>query len=73
MQIKKQTNIETIICAIFEKTKLHIFIFVVFKKAIDCMIIDNPLNDKIPEQIEIERGEIVDESSLHPRVTSIKP
>ena len=51
-----------------------VFIFVVFKKFIDCIIIEIPLNDKIAEHNEIDRDETGSKlSSFVPRVTSKNP
>ena len=73
MMNKKHNIIENKLCTHFEKTKLCAFIFESFKKAIDCIIIENPLNDKIPEVkiIDILLGKI--ESVFAPRVTSKIP
>ena len=53
--------------------KLCAFILASFKNAIDCIMIESPLNDKIPDVIIIELFEIFDESVFAPRVTSKIP
>ena len=50
-----------------------IFILVFFKNDIDCMIIDSPLNEIMPEVRAIEIVEISLENDLQPLVTSRKP
>ena len=72
--IKKHKLKDKIECTHFVKTKLCAFIFAFCKNAIDCKIIDIPLNDNIPEHSEIERFEIgMIESSFAPLVTSTIP
>jgi len=53
--------------------KLCIFIFVSFKNAIDCIIIDTPLNDTSPEIIGKSLSENMLESSFAPLVISTSP
>ena len=50
----KHKKIDKIICTNLVNTNECIFIFVVFKNDIDCMMIDNPLNEIMPEQSAIE-------------------
>ena len=74
MKIKiEHKNIDVKQCTHFDKTKLCAFIFADFKKAIDCIIIDSPLKDKIPVVIIIELFVIFKESIFAPRVTSKSP
>ena len=69
----KHIKIDKTECTHFDKKKLCAFILQVFKNAIDCMMIDIPLNDNIPEHSAIDVGVIDKESSLAPLVTSIMP
>ena len=62
----KQNNIEKHECTHFEKMKLCAFIFADFKNDIDCMMIESPLNDKIPEVIIIEPFVMLDERIFAP-------
>ena len=50
-----------------------IFICVFFKNAIDCNIIEIPLNEISPHDSEIDKKDIDCESVLQPLVTSINP
>ena len=67
-----QINIEIIPSTHFEKMKLCAFILAVFKNDNDCMMIDIPLNEIIPQMAGAVDVEIID-SSLAPRVTSKIP
>ena len=69
----KQIKIEIIKCVTLKKTKLRIFIFACFKNAIDCIIIEIPLNDKIPEHKQIDAMLVFCESIFAPLVTSKSP
>ena len=69
----KQNNIDKIECTHFEKIKVCAFIFAVFKKAIDCIIIERPLNDKIPEAKMIAEFSLEIDKIFEPRVTSKMP
>ena len=53
--------------------KLCAFIFAVFRNAIDCIIIERPLKDNIPDVIIIELFVILKDSVFAPRVTSKMP
>ena len=68
-----QNIIDKIICTHFEKIKLCAFILASFKNAIDCIIIDSPLNDKIPDAKTIERVDVDVDKIFDPRVTSKIP
>ena len=46
---KQHKNIDNTQCTHFEKTKLCAFILASFKNVIDCMMIEIPLKDTIPE------------------------
>ena len=70
--INKQINIDKIICTHFDKTKLCAFIFAVFKKDKDCIIIEIPLKE-ISAQIAEALVSCNMESSFAPRVTSMIP
>lgn len=69
----KQIKIEKIICITLAQTKLCIFIFACFRNTIDCIIIEIPLKDKIPEQAQIETILLLAERVFAPLVTSKIP
>ena len=69
----RQKNMEIIICTHFAKMKLCAFIFAVFRNAIDCIIIERPLKDNIPDVIIIELFVMFKDSVFAPRVTSKMP
>ena len=69
----KQINIEKIICTSLEKINECIFILQFFKNSIDCIIIDNPLNEIMPQHKAIDDKFEFNENSLQPRVTSNNP
>jgi len=68
-----QTKIERIECTTFPKTKVCIFIFVSFKNASDCIIIETPLKEISPEIIGMIFNENSFDNSLQPRVISTIP
>ena len=69
----KHTNEDNVICTAFVNTKECIFIFVFLKNAIDCIIIEIPLNEIMPEHSAIDRLFEDAANDLHPRVTSKSP
>lgn len=73
MMNKKHNIIDKTQCTHFEIAKLCAFIFAIFKNERDCIIIENPLNESIPEvkTMEILFGE--NESVFEPLVTSNIP
>lgn len=70
---KKHIIIDKIKCTLFVSIKKCVFIFAVFKKAIDCIIIDNPLKDNKPVANIMALVDFVIDNVLQPRVTSTKP
>ena len=60
-------------CTLFMKMKKCVFIFAVFKNAIDWKIIESPLNDKIPVTTATDVESLKTERVFAPRVTSKIP
>ena len=73
MRINLHKKQETIRCTVFVKMKLCIFIFASFKKAIDWKMIDSPLKEIKPAQIEIDSIVLNEDNSLQPLVISNNP
>ena len=69
----RQMKIDNNACTHLKNMKVRVFIFAVFKKALDCKIIEKPLHEMIPEHIAMLVGETESESSFAPRVTSMIP
>ena len=70
--ISLQIIIDKIVSTHFDKMKLCAFIFAVFKKESDCIIIEIPLNEISPQIIGMFGGDKFD-NSFAPLVTSSVP
>lgn len=70
--ISLQIIIDKIVSTHFDKMKLCAFIFAVFKKESDCIIIEIPLNEISPQMIGMFGGVKLD-NSFAPLVTSSVP
>ena len=68
-----QNIIETIICTHFEKIKVCAFILASFKNASDCIKIDIPLNEMIPDVIIKDVEVFKADNIFAPLVTSTTP
>ena len=68
-----QNIIETIICTHFESIKVCAFILASFKNASDCIKIDIPLNEMIPDVKIKDAGYAKADNVFAPLVTSTMP